>query len=102
MTLVDILVDVFDGLERRGTLHIDVALILPDQIWTIRNHPAVVHLHIIGANFNFASPSIVTSAIRGIGVFREGGGMAIRLREVFGALVILHASCLTIMFTTGG
>jgi hypothetical protein len=102
MTLVDILVNILDGLERGSTLHIDVALILPDQIWTIRNHPAVVYIHIISANFNFESPSIVTSTIRGIRVFREGCGMAIRLREVLGALAILHASCLMIILTTGG
>ena len=44
MALVDILVDVFDGLDRCHGLEIDLATILPDEISTVSDDPAIVNL----------------------------------------------------------
>jgi len=44
MALVDILVDVFDGLDRSNRLHIDITVILPDEISGVTDHPLVVNL----------------------------------------------------------
>jgi hypothetical protein len=44
MALVDILVDVFDGLDRCNGLEIDMATILPDEIGAVCDNPAIVNL----------------------------------------------------------
>src|ERR1700733_3140291 len=98
MAFVDVLVDVLDTFDRGSALHIDVALILPDQIWTIRNDPTVIQLMIIHCN----SPAIVRPAIAGIRILRQGGGLMEGFGEILGASAILHTSFLHIELTTGG
>jgi hypothetical protein len=44
MTLVHILVDVLDRLDRGNGLHIDVAIVLPDEVGTVSDDPAIVNL----------------------------------------------------------
>ena len=44
MSLVHILVDVLDGLDRSNGLHIDVTAIPPNQIPGVTDHPSVVNL----------------------------------------------------------
>jgi len=44
MALVDVLVNVLDGLDRCNPLEIDVATIFSDEIRAVRDYPAIVDL----------------------------------------------------------
>jgi hypothetical protein len=67
MALVDVFVDVLDGLDRCDPLDIDVAAVLPDEIRRIRNHPTVVYL----LSSNLKGPSSITTTENGIGILRK-------------------------------
>ena len=44
MTLIDILVDILDSLDRSNGLNINVMLVLFDQVFAVANNPTVVNL----------------------------------------------------------
>jgi hypothetical protein len=44
MTLVHILVDVLDRLDKGDELHIDVAIVLQDEVGTVSDNPVIVNL----------------------------------------------------------
>jgi hypothetical protein len=87
MALVDILVDVLDGADGGYALHIDVAPVLPQQVWAVADHPAIVHLFVID-NVGLAS---VPAAHVGIGIFSDSGGVPEWLGEALGTATILLA-----------
>ncbi len=64
-SLVDILVDVFDGFEGEDRLHIDVTLVLEQEIGRVRDHKSVVHLMMTAHPMESAS---VPASVAGIGV----------------------------------
>jgi hypothetical protein len=69
MALVHIFVNVLNSLDRSNRLHIDMAPILPDEIWRVANHPLIVDL--IALNFqNLAY--VMTSGVS-IRVFSYSG-----------------------------
>lgn len=47
MALVHILVHVLDGFDGGDNLHIDVAVVAPQQLRVMRHHIAVVKLHVV-------------------------------------------------------
>ena len=63
MALVHIFVNVPDSLDRGKRLHIDMAPILPDEIWRVANHSLIVDL--IALNFqNLACVTMPGASIR--------------------------------------
>ena len=77
MTLVDILVDVLDFLDREKTLHVDVTAKNPKpEVW-IRNHPTIVNLMIS----NLVLLSCVSSPEAGIRVLIDFSLISERLGE---------------------
>ena len=44
MALVDVLVNVLDGLDGCNPLGIDVTAIFPDEVRAVRHYPAIVNL----------------------------------------------------------
>ena len=44
MALVDVLVNVLDGLDRSDTFHINVAAVFPQKIGAVGNHSSIVNL----------------------------------------------------------
>jgi hypothetical protein len=85
MALVDILVDVFDGLDRCNGLEIDMTTILPDEIGTVCDDLAIVDL--LSTNL-MCLPSVPRPGW-GIGILGNGGLISEGLWEILAALAIL-------------
>jgi hypothetical protein len=64
VALVDVLVNVLYGLDGCDTLDIDVAAVLPEQIWIVGNYPAIINLLPIVLK----SSSSITTSENSIGV----------------------------------
>ena len=71
MSLVNVLVDVLDGLDRDAALHIDVPPILQDEVATERHHVTIVILE--PTSLVTVDASGVTASIADVGVFGEHG-----------------------------
>ncbi len=99
MAFVDVLVNVFDGLDGCNPLEIDMAMIFPDEIRAVRHNPAVVNLFSIDLK---CSPSITTTK-NGIGILRKGSLISEWLWKVLGAFfgVWIHARGIRVVNTTG-
>jgi hypothetical protein len=69
MALVHIFVNVLDSLDRSNRLHIDMAPILPDEIWGVANHPLIVDLSAL----NLKNLACVTTPGASIRVFSDSG-----------------------------
>src|SRR6266446_5613380 len=97
MTLVDIFVYIFDGLNRRNRLHIDVASVLPDEILAVANDPSVVKE--MSSNLNslasVGAPSPCIRVISDCGVLSKG------LRKPLSTGATLHARWVGVILTTG-
>jgi hypothetical protein len=88
MALVHIFVDVLDGLDRGNRLYLDVALILPDEILGVTDHPSAVHhLAIVQSH----CPACVPSPDAGIGVLSDRGPLHEGLWKTLETFVIHHA-----------
>ena len=64
-SLVDILVDVFDVFEGEDRFHIDVTLVLEQEIGRVGDHKLVVHLMMA----HLMEEASVSMPVAGIGVF---------------------------------
>ncbi|XBJ15850.1 hypothetical protein VPH35_007631 [Triticum aestivum] len=59
MALVDVLVNIFDGLYARADLNVDVAIEHPQKVWVVRHNPTVVqHLPSDLSTSSIVSPAI--------------------------------------------
>jgi hypothetical protein len=95
MALVHILVDVLDGLDRCNGLHIDVALILPDEKPGVTDHPTIVNL----LAFDKVRVASVATPGASIGVLSHHGLLPEALGKALRTFVIDHAGCLGIVDT---
>jgi hypothetical protein len=67
MALVDILEDVLESLDGGNGLYIDMAVILPDEVGTESDDPAIVNL----LSLNVMCVASVPTPGRGIGILRN-------------------------------
>jgi hypothetical protein len=93
MALVHILVDVLNSLDRGNRLNVNMAAILPDEIFRVADNPLIVNL--------LSSDLISQVSIRAPGacirVFCDGGLCSKRLRKALGTPAIHHARCIRIL-----
>jgi hypothetical protein len=87
MTLVDILVNIFDGLDRHNRLYIDVASVLPDEILAMANDPSIVQVMLSNLN-SLASVGAPSPCIR---VISDCGMLPKGLRKPLSTGARLHA-----------
>jgi hypothetical protein len=97
MTLVDIFVNVLDGLDRKDALHVDMAAELPEPEAWMGNDPSIVDL----MTSNLKSLPSVTSSEIGIGILVNGSLLSEWFRESFRTFPILHARSSWIIGTAG-
>ena len=100
MTLVHIIKDVLDSLDRGNGLHIDVTPVLPDEILAMTDNPSIVNLVLVrwtGAD-DLASVQTSCPCIR---VISNGGMLSKLLRKAFDTGTILHARGIFPLMTIG-
>jgi hypothetical protein len=83
VALVDVLVDVLDGFDGCNPLNVNVATIFPDEVRTVRHHPAIVDLLSI---YLKRSPCITTTK-NSIRILRKRSLISEWLWKVLGALL---------------
>ena len=99
MALVDVLVNVLDGLDGCNPLEIDVTAIFPDEVRAVRHYPAIVNL----LSIDLKCSSCIAMMKDSIRVLRKSSLISERLWKVLGALLclLIHAGGGCIVNTTG-
>ena len=100
MALVHILVDVLDCLDRGNGLHIDVAVIFPDEIPGVTDNPLIVNLIPSSPSNTMCLPSVMTSGAS-IRVLSDSGLLSGGLWKALGTYPIHHARRVWILNSTG-
>ena len=81
MALVDVLVNVLDGLDRYNPLKIDVIAIFPNEVRAVRHYPAIVNLLSIDLKWS----SCIAMTKDSVRVLRKSSLILERLWKVLGA-----------------
>ena len=99
MALVDVLVNVLDGLDGCNPLEIDVTAVFPDEVRAVRHYPVVVNI----LSIDLECSSCITTTKDSIRVLSESSMISERLWKVLGALLclLIHAWGCWIVNTTG-
>src|SRR6266704_5862713 len=97
MALVDVVVNVFNGLNRSTNLHIDMAVVSCRQIRTVRNNIPIG----ISVSIFFKKATIVWSSIEWIAIITKMCSCAKLLGILFCASSISHAFGISFLSTHG-
>src|ERR1700690_3693442 len=98
VALVDILVNILYGLDRRTNLDIDAAVILGREIWAIRDNITIVKdVSTVGG----VGATIVWPGIFWVTIFSKAGFLTKVLPIILAAFVIDHAWRIGVFRTTG-
>src|ERR1700733_5628350 len=97
MALVDIFENVLDSLDRGNRLDVNVASILPDEIFVVANHPSVVDM----ISSNLSDLTSVRAPSSGITVICDSGMLHKGLGKSSYAFSVLHTGRIRVMASTG-
>ena len=96
MTLVEVLVNILDGVHIEGEFYIDVTLHLEEEERGIGNDPSAIHCK----TMNFMLYTSVPMMIFWIAILMNYGLTAEFLGIVLIVAPVLHAGCIRLMLST--
>ena len=96
MTLVEVLVNILDGVHIKGEFYIDVTLHLEEEERGIGNDPSVIYCK----TTNFMLYTSVPTTIFWIAIVMNYGLIAEFLEIVLTVAPVLHAGCIRLMVST--